>query len=98
MKDAECAETKEKSYIMIFIFRVMVIFVLKIVNFRVNHNSKNKNRKNLKYDSSFDSALCAFFMGPVPSKDMQTPPGTSFQKFLGGEQAQQYAAKKFYNF
>ena len=45
MKDAECAQTKEKS-IFRFYFRVMVIFVLQIWSiFDETQNSKNKNCK-----------------------------------------------------
>ena len=39
---------------MIFIFRVMVIFVLQIVNFRYIFHDNSKN-KNLKIDFSFDN-------------------------------------------
>ena len=30
--------------------------------YKIDHNSKTKNRKNLKYDFSFDSTLWASFM------------------------------------
>ena len=60
MKDAECAESKEKScqIFPIFIFRVMVIFVLKTANFRLIFRITRK----LKIDFSFHSALCASFV------------------------------------
>ena len=62
MKDAECAESKEISnFRSIFIFRFMVIFVLKSHQLLMNFydNSKNENRK---IDFSFVSAHSASFM------------------------------------
>ena len=57
MKDAESAESKEKSnfWFLQFIFRVMVIFVLKSSQFSMNFHDKSKN-KNWKIDLSFVSA------------------------------------------
>ena len=58
MKDAECAETNEKSIFVIFNFSDMAVFVIIIGQFLMNfhHNSKNKNRK---IDFSFVSAHSA---------------------------------------
>ena len=53
------------SIFAIFRFWDVVVFVLKCCPLLMNceckfdHYSKNKNRKNLKIDHSFDSALCA---------------------------------------
>ena len=62
MKDAEYAESKEKSNFRFFIFLVMVIFVLKCPQFSMSFhdNMKNKNRKN---DLSFVSENCATQIG-----------------------------------
>ena len=48
----------------ISIFRVTVIFLLKLPQFLMNFHDilKNKNRKNRKIDFSFDSAHCPFFI------------------------------------
>ena len=67
IRDAEYAETNEKSIFRFFeksIFRAMVIFVLKSPQFSMNFhdNSKNKNWKNRKKDFSFISAHFASFM------------------------------------
>ena len=61
MKDAECAESSEKSIFRFLSFRVMVIFVLKSPQFSMNFhdNSKNKNRK---IDFSLDSAHYVSFI------------------------------------
>ena len=53
----------------------MVVFILKIgpfsmnIEYKIDHNSENENRKNRKIDFSIDSALCASFMkiGPILS-------------------------------
>ena len=48
MKDAKCAESKEKTIFPIFVFRVMVIFILKSPQFSMNFNEnfhENKNRE-----------------------------------------------------
>ena len=82
----------------IFIFRVMVIFVMSSPQFswkihrklgwwhyKNDHNSKNKNRRNLKVDYSFDSADCESFLwfwlllhfyfksGQIYMKDPESP-------------------------
>ena len=54
MKDAECVESNDKSCIRFFIFRVMVIFVLKTAIF-----DEDKNRK---IDFSFVSTHTATLM------------------------------------
>ena len=64
MKDAEWAESKEKSYFRFLFFKLwsfLVIIVLKSPQISMNFldNSKNKNR-NVNF--SFDSAHCASFM------------------------------------
>ena len=68
MKDAKCAEANEKINLpifAIFYFSDMVDFVLKIVQFskdfeyRIDHNSKMKNRMNRRFDFSFASAYFA---------------------------------------
>ena len=59
MKDAECAETNEKSVFATFSFRDMVDFVLKIGQFSMNFKYKidhNSKTKNWKIDFSFVSA------------------------------------------
>ena len=58
MKDAECAETNEKS---IFDFYFSSYGNPKF-SMKFHDNSKNKNRKNLKYDFSFVSVHSAFFI------------------------------------
>ena len=46
----------------------MRIFSVNLTNYEqfffigVGHKSKNENRKNIKYDFSLDSVLCAYFM------------------------------------
>ena len=70
LKDAEYAETNEKS-----IFKILRFLVLRYGHFctqnwqfsmNFHHNSNNKNGKNLKYDFSFDPALWASFMKLAP--------------------------------
>ena len=62
MKDGECAETNEKFLFATFSFWDMVDFVLKIVqisknfDYKIDHNSKTKNRKN---NFSFVSVYCS---------------------------------------
>ena len=45
MKDPESAESTEKSNLRFFIFRVMVIFVLKSSQFSMNFEDNSKNKK-----------------------------------------------------
>ena len=65
-KDAQCAETNKKHFSDLII-RVIVKIHRKLTIFRIkmtknDHNSKNKNRTNLKFDVSFDSADSGSFM------------------------------------
>jgi len=71
MKYAGCAETNEKSIsrfldIVVFVRLYLIFFCFchfsMNFEYKIDHNSENKNRKNLKYDFSYDSALCASFM------------------------------------
>ena len=59
MKDAKCAETIQKSvfwFLRFLGFEIWSFFYSKLVNFSINfeykidHNSKNKSRKNRKID------------------------------------------------
>ena len=63
MKDAESAESKEKSNFRFF-FSSCGHFCSKNCQFSMNlyENSENKNKKNQKIDFSFVSAHCASFM------------------------------------
>ena len=64
-KDAECAETIEKSNFLFLVFEIWSFLYSKLVNFsllfeyKVDHNSKTKHRK---IDFKFVSAHCASFM------------------------------------
>ena len=71
----ECAETNEKSifrFLQFLVFEIWSFLYSKLAIFHEfsvqnDHNSKNKNMKNLIHEFSFDSSLCAFFMkiGPL---------------------------------
>ena len=67
MRDAECAESKEKSHFRFFRFlffklqTFLFIFVLRNCQFSMNFHDKPKN-KNQKMNLSFYPAHCASFM------------------------------------
>ena len=62
-------EKKNVCSLQFLVFSDMIILVLKIgyfsmiFDYEINHNSKNKDRKNLIHDFSFDSAVCASVIG-----------------------------------
>ena len=71
MKDAECAETNEKLIFRLFwflVFEVWWFLYSKLVNssiiieYKIDHILKTKNRNNRKIDFSFVSAHCASFI------------------------------------
>ena len=59
MDDAKCAETNEKSSFQFLFssYREKFIENWPYFEYKNDHNSKNKNRKNLKFDFSFVSFI-----------------------------------------
>ena len=55
--------TNKMSNFSIFIFRIIVKIHQKLgcFEYKNDHNSRKKNRKNLKFDFSFDSPDCGFW-------------------------------------
>ena len=71
MKNAECAESKEKYYLRFFrslFFRIMVIFVLKTPQFsmKFHDNSKNKKSENWFHEKK-KLTFCLFLSAFCPS-------------------------------
>ena len=67
MDDVECAEYNEKRTKFLFQFLFFELswkihWKLEWRGHKNDHNAKNKNRKNLKFDFSFDLADSASFM------------------------------------
>ena len=71
MKDAESAETNEKSIFQFsdfLVFEIWSFLYSKLVNFfmifeyKIDYNSKIENHKNRKIHFSFVTAHCASFM------------------------------------
>ena len=61
MKDAKCTDTNEKS-IFRFLFFELSWKIHRKLGYKNVHNSKNKNRENLKFEFSFVSEHSSFFM------------------------------------
>ena len=67
MKHAECAEINAKWIFRFLVYEIWSFFYSNLDNismnfeYKINHNSKNMNLKNLKIEFTFISAHCTYF-------------------------------------